>query len=446
MSKVQNQWTESATRAVASPTQWQDVQPILAEANRKLTALQSLEPFFIDLSLRENSVGSTIGQTLAEKIAIFPQLRAFGFQNILIGTLDYALPDEPEVDDDFMVYLRDNNIDRTGCYAFTDIGLLNDAGVFIPSPSQAKLPVYGVPNSLHEIYLSDAGMSGLYDIETLKRSVVASIAWCMANMTGDNGGPPKIIINVVDGCDAWAQNPERTFEVMQLLAQQPIYGVSLEDDRGTYIPFQVGAYVALARAALPSPLKLLVHMHAGGGFENASVIEALINGADGVWGGLPKRAAIIGHGSLGELIANLVRLGNTSMTQYQVPNLVPFANRLQNMDDNEANLPDTPMLGANAYRVTLDFFRQVPGRFMDLPPEVIGAQSGYRVCPLVSGPTVLAGRLSEVLGEPPSNFPTSVTEQMVRLMRRDLRAGNKIVYDDPTQLVALYQRALATKG
>ncbi|WVM89423.1 hypothetical protein UMZ34_01870 [Halopseudomonas pachastrellae] len=33
-------------------------------------------------------------------------------------------------------------------------------------------------------------------------------------------------------------------------------------------------------------------MHAGVGFENASVLEAVLNGADGAWGGLPKRAAI----------------------------------------------------------------------------------------------------------------------------------------------------------
>ena len=86
----------------------------------------------------------------------------------------------------------------------------------------------------------------------------------------------------MDGCDAFAQNPEGTLKVLNLLASQPIEGVSLEDDRGTYMPFQVGAFVAAARAMLPAPLKLLVHMHTGGGFENASVIEALLQGADGV--------------------------------------------------------------------------------------------------------------------------------------------------------------------
>ena len=69
-----------------------------------------------------------------------PLLREFGFQNILLGTLDYAMPDELEVDDDFMMYLRDHGIDMTGGFAFTDIGLVDASGGFTPSPSMRKLP------------------------------------------------------------------------------------------------------------------------------------------------------------------------------------------------------------------------------------------------------------------------------------------------------------------
>tara|TARA_R110002111_G_scaffold19011_2_gene46606 strand:- start:2185 stop:2379 length:195 start_codon:yes stop_codon:yes gene_type:complete len=60
---------------------------------------------------------------------------------------------------------------------------------------------------------------------------------------------------------------------------------------------------------------------------------------------------------------------------------------------------------------------------------------------VVSDPDVIAGRLSEVTGRPSSVFSAEVLEQMVRLMRRELRAGERIVYDEPTQLMALYQRA-----
>lgn len=425
-----------------SPDTLTQAHAILAGAQEKIDRLRNIQPYLIDLSLRENPVGARIGQTLADKLAILPRLREFGFRNILLGTLDYAMPDELEVDDDFMMYLRDHQADMNGCFAFTDIGIATADGTFTPSPSQRKLQAYGVPNTLHEIYLSKAGMAGQYDVETLRRSLPASIAWLNANIRGDDGGKPRILINIVDGCDAFAEDPDTACSILSLLAEQAIEGISIEDDRGTYLPFQVGAFVAVARSFLPPPLKLLVHMHAGGGFENASVIEALLSGADGAWGGLPKRAAIIGHASLGELIANLVRVGNPHMqASYRVDQLLQLATRLQVLDEEEPVPDDLPILGNNAYRLPLSFFRQQAGRFMDLPPEAIGGAYRYRICPVVSDAAVIAGRLAEVTGQAAESFPEDVLDRMIRLMRRDLRAGKRIAYDEPEQLLQLFARA-----
>lgn len=426
-----------------SPSQAALVHAILAGAQDKVDTLRRIQPYLIDLSLRENPVGARIGQTLEDKLDILPRLRAFGFRNILLGTLDYAMPDEPEVDDDFMIYLRDHQIDMSGCFAFTDIGIAQADGLFTPSPSQLKLQAYGVPNTLHEIYLSKAGMAGQYDLATLRRSLPASIQWLNDNIRGDGGNKPRILINIVDGCDAFAEDPDTVFSILSLLAGQPIEGVSLEDDRGTYLPLQVGAYVAATRVFLPPPLKILVHVHAGAGFENASVIEALLNGADGAWGGLPKRAAIIGHASLGELIANLVRVGNVHMQDYRLDQLLPLATGLQVQDENEPVPDDLPILGHHAYRLPLSFFRQQAGRFMDLAPEAIGGEYRYRICPVVSDPAVIAGRLAEVTGRPAETFPDEVLQQMIRLMRRDLRAGKRIIYNDPKPLMELLARASA---
>jgi hypothetical protein len=418
----------------------ENARAVLAAARKKVDRLRSIEPYLIDLSLRENAFGSRVGQTLQDKLSILPRLREFGFANILLGTLDYAMPEELEVDDDFMMYLRDHRIDTTGGFAFTDIGILPRGGTFTPSPSMVKMQKYEVPNTLHEIYVSREGMGPLYDFETLKRSLPASIAWLLQHCRGDHGKKPRILINIVDGCDAFAENMDMVGEILSLVASMPIEGVSIEDDRGTFMPFQVGAYVAAARGYLPEPLKLMVHMHSGAGFENASLIEALLEGADGVWGGLPKRAAIIGHGSLGELIANLLRVGN-SMDAYKVETLLPLATSLQQLDDMSCTIPeDLPILGSNAYRMTLEFFRQTD-RFMDLPAKAIGGVDGYRVGPLGSDAPILAGRLAEVTKRAPETFDHDVLQQMVRLMRRELRAGQRIVYDDPRQLLSLYARA-----
>lgn len=420
-------------------------QAAVAAARVKLARLAAVEPYFIDLSLRENVFGSNIGQTLQDKLQILPKLRQFGFQNILLGTLDYALETEREVDDDFMEYLRDNHIDMTGGFAFTDVGLVDQSGGFTPSLSMQKLASYGVPNTLHEIYLSPQGIATQkYTLEQLPQILPSTVAWLHANVRGDGGGKPRILVNIVDGCDAFMENLDAIAPILSLLATLDIEGISIEDDRGTYMPFQVGAVVAAARSLVPAPKKILVHMHSGGGFENGSLVEALLNGADGAWGGLPKRAAIIGHASLGELIANLVRAGNPSMAaRYDVAHLLPLATSLQELDSQSPVPDDEPILGRNAYRLTMDFFRQTTTRAMDLPPEAIGGTYGYRVCPLAADVIVLAGRLSEVTGNPPSTYDRNVLEMMIRLMRRDLRAGIKTDYDVPATLLTLYQRARA---
>jgi len=264
------------------------------------------------------------------------------------------------------------------------------------------------------------------------------------NITGEDGGAPRIFINIVDGCDAFAEASDATFEIMELLAGLPIEGVTMEDDRGTYMPFQVGAYVAAARAILPPSMKLLMHIHSGAGFENASMIEALLNGADGAWGGLPKRAAVIGHASLGELLANLVRTGNTQVANtYRIDELLPLATQLQVLDEAGPVPDDLPIFGRNAYRLSLGAFRQRPDRFMDLPPDRIGGEYRYRICPVVSDGEAVRGRLAEVSGRPPEVYGDEVITMMIRLMRRELRGGLRIDYDEPEQVMALYGRALA---
>lgn len=416
---------------------------VLAEAQAKLARLASIQPFLIDLSLRENPVGSGVGQTLEEKVELLPRLREFGFRHISLGTLDYSAPGELEVDDDFMRFLRDTHADLHGCYAFTALGRVDDKGRFTPDPSQIKLRDYRVPNTVHEIYLSPFGMDGLYDLDTLKRSIPASVQWLLDNVKGEDGGKPRIFINIVDGCDAFSESPDDTFDVLELIGSLPIEGITMEDDRGTYLPFQVGAYVAAAREILPAPFKILVHIHAGAGFENASVIEALLQGADGVWGGLPKKAAVIGHASLGELLANLTRVGNPSVqADYRLDRLTPLVTELQVLDDEVPMPDDLPIFGHNAYRLPHSVFRQKGERFMDLPPERIGGRYRYRICPVLSDDECVRGRLAEVTGDKPEAYSDVVIKAMIRLMRRELRCGWRIDYDDPDHLIQLHQRAL----
>jgi len=399
----------------------------MARVDAKLARLRGLEPFLIDLSLRENPVGARVGQTLADKQQIVQQVHDFGFQHVLLGTLDYAIPDEPEVDDDFLAWVqRDARQFLANAWVFTEIGYDG------PSPSMIKWRDYEVPNTLLEIYLAETP----HALAETQAALDRSIDWILTTRPG-----AQILVNIVDGCDAFCLKLDDTVAILQQLAQRPVLGLSFEDDRGTFLPFQVGGYVEIARGILRPEQKILVHMHAGGGFENASLIEALLAGADGVWGGLPKRAAIIGHASLGELIANLARIGNP-MSAYRLDQLVPFVTTWQTRDDQAPVAEDDPVTGRNAYRTPIEFFAQtdVPTRAQTLPAARVGAQQRWRVCPVVSDPTAIQGRLREVL----RREPIDVFERMIRLMRQALRQGRRIAWDEPAALVALYQAAGGT--
>lgn len=400
---------------------------IQARVDDKLARLRSVEPFLIDLSLRENPVGARVGQTLADKQQIVQQVRDFGFQHVLLGTLDYSIPDEPEVDDDFLTWVRDSAPQHlSNAWVFTEIGYGG------PSRSMEKYVEYRVPNTLLEIYLSETPHS----LAETQQALAESIAWIKARRSD-----ALILVNIVDGCDAFFLKPDDVYAVLRQIAGSDVLGLSFEDDRGTFLPFQVGGFVEIARAFLRGDQKILVHMHTGAGMENASLIEALLAGADGVWGGLPKRAAIIGHASLGELIANLARIGNP-MRAYRLEQLVPFVTTWQTRDDQHQVAEDDPVTGRNAYRTPLEFFAQtaVATRAQTLPPERVGATQRWRVCPVVSDATAIQGRLREVL----RREPVDVFTQMIRLMRQALRQGRRIAWDEPDALVALYQAAGGT--
>jgi isopropylmalate/homocitrate/citramalate synthase len=295
---------------------------------------------------------------------------------------------------------------------------------------------YAIPNTMHEIYLMDPTSAN--HAEVLDR-VACSVQWLRQNVTGDHGGAPRIYLNVVDLMDAFFADRTWCFQMLDLLAELGVDAVSFEDGRGSYFPFQVGAMVKAMKALLKPEQKVLFHAHAGNGMENAAVLEALLEGADGYWAGMEKESSTIGHASMGELVANLVRAGNEQMAaRYQVGQLLPICHAMHQINNEDAP-PDTwPIQGANAYRQMLSGFDQVATRAMDLAPTSIGGTYTFRISPDGSDAPVLQGRVREVMGiEIDQDFAT----RMILLMRQDLCDGIRLRYDDPDQLRLLFQRA-----
>lgn len=414
-----------------------NINSIVESTQESVHKLQHISPYLIDASLRETAVGSTVGQTLAQKIEIFRKLREFGFERIIVGALNYQYPDVLQVDDDFMLYLKTNEIDGTGCFCLTDIGTLKD-DVFSPSPSQIKMVEYGVSNTLHEIYLSSdhQGLDAKHIVETLK----ASIAWLRENVTSSKNYKKEILINIVDGCEAFSQNLPVVVEVLRHLAVLDIDGVSIEDDRGTHYPFQIEGYIKIARSILPSHMNLLVHFHASSGMENAATLSALLHGANGAWGGLSKSGGVSGHASLAELLGNLLRIKNIHIKKYKVDSLIPTVREIEALSSIWET--SAPIYGKNSYALNLTYFEQSNDRYMDLPPSSVGSTYEYKVCPVMSDAKVIANRLKSCTTIDQSLLTPHVLKMMICIMRGTLREGKLIDYNQPEELLGLVNRAL----
>ena len=422
------------TTPIADPRAVAEAQFAAAEAKRN--QLANLNPVLLDVSLREPCFSSYLGHTLQNKLDLLPLVTRFGIADKVIATLDFQDPVWPQVENDFCAYLQAHQYDMTGCFALTAVGAIDSSGAFVPDQSMEKLQQYGIPNTMNEIYLlGDASSDHLQ----VKQRIAMSVDWLRQNIVGDKGGAPRIYINVVDLIDAFFADRNWCCEVLQLLSELKVNAVSFEDDRGTFFPFQVAAMVGAMKAYLRADQLVLFHCHSGNGMENASVIDALLAGADGYWAGLEKESSTIGHASMGELIANLARAGNQIVTQkYAVNQLLPICQAMHKINSDEDEEPQTwPIQGSNAYRQMLTDFDQTPGRAMDLPPEVIGGSYTYRISPVGSDAKVIMGRVQELLA---MQIDEAWATRMILRMRQELRDGVRTRYDDKEPLSELVAR------
>ncbi len=416
---------------------------IREDIHAKMSRLRDLDPCILDMSFREAALSSRYGHTLADKIELFELAREFGFTDF--GLSNFY--DFPSVTDQFLDYLIENDIPLDRFLVTVAVEPGDGSNAIARSPAVVRTEEAGIPNVilLVEIRPGTVELSGR-DRDEMLRDIDRYIRHYRAQLPPETERQGRIYVRIADIFDAFDDDPAYVAQALKLLGASPITGILYEDVRGSRFTFESNALVRLMRRYLPPPRKILAHPHSGNGMEDAATIEAVLEGADGVWAGFTPQAAQGGHGSALMFLTNLVRAGNPHVERlYRLEKLVETARRMWQVHDRHDIEPNQPVVGERAYRYVDRYFEQgdLP---CDLDPELIGAEVGYEIMPAWA-PTYVIGKRLEELGYEPELYQNRTLLHRVRaLINETQMEGRHVRFDDPEELAAVVERAREEVG
>ena len=416
---------------------------IREDIHAKMSRLRDLDPCILDMSFREAALSSRYGHTLADKIELYELAREFGFTDF--GLSNFY--DFPSVTDQFLDYLIENDIPLDRFLVTVAVEPGDGSNAIARSPAVVRTEEAGIPNVilLVEIRPCTVELSGR-DRDEMLRDIDRYIRHYRARLPPETERQGRIYVRIADIFDAFDDDPAYVVQALKLLGASPITGILYEDVRGSRFTFESNALVRLMRRYLPPPRKILAHPHSGNGMEDAATIEAVLEGADGVWAGFTPQAAQGGHGSALMFLTNLVRAGNPHVERlYRLEKLVETARRMWQVHDRHDIEPNQPVVGERAYRYVDRYFEQgdLP---CDLDPELIGAEVGYEIMPAWA-PTYVIGKRLEELGYEPELYENRTLLHRVRaLINETQMEGRHVRFDDPDELAAVVERAREEVG
>ena len=406
--------------------------------DQKMERLHNVVPCILDMSAREATLSSHYGHTLQDKIELFELARDFGLSDI--GLSNFF--DFPSVTDQFLDYLVENQISLDGFLVTIAVEPVIDDQAIPMGPAARRTVQYGIPNVILLVEISPSVISGMgRKGKDALHDLSAHVHHYRQQLPAETERQGRIYIRIGDAFDAFDEDPEFVLQVFKLLGDLPITGILFEDVRGTRFTFESNELIKLMRHYNPEPRKILAHPHSGNGMEDATTVEAVLAGADGVWSGFTPQAAQGGHGSVLMFVTNLARARNQHVVQqFDMKRLILTAERMWEIHDHHGIPPNTPVVGARAYRYVDQLFEQTD-RPCDLDPTLVGIEPGYQVTPSWAPPFVIGRRLEE-LGYGPDVTNNRQLLTMIRAcMNAELMEGSQVPFDEADHLAPLVEKA-----
>ncbi|XP_033630720.1 uncharacterized protein LOC117292690 [Asterias rubens] len=414
--------------------------------------LRNLDLVVVDNSLRESTVAQLRGHTLQNKWKIYEEVKKCGFNYTIVASFSHMT----RVDDVFVQELcAKEKQNRSGLLSFSELvdGSVvmkkgKDHQVDIPDEYLTAVPIglqklksYGVPNAIIEIDLND----GVYNFNLAKfplegfcHLLETRIKWCHKNLDPNS----QVFVNIRDLAEIMPKDPERVFQVVAFLAKLPTEirpaGVLFEEPEGKTLPEECGAWTKYIRQVMKDNGwngHLLVHIHERYGFTEASVMQSLMNGANGIWASVCTEGAFMGHASTCGTIMNLVRFGNTKvLKKFNCKYLRKAAINVTRLTTGKDPAPKQPFYGGRA----LDYVFSMTCSQFDLA-DFFGEKPLIRISTLASDKMICA-QLENYFGKDEA-FTIEQAHKMKAVMLEDLQANRKEEYMSAVGLAVLFDRA-----
>jgi hypothetical protein len=327
--------------------------PQAHDLQRRQDRLRTFRFFVLDNSLRETTVAATRGHTLADKRRIMELVRGCGpgMADTIVGTFWGT----HQVDDVF----ASEAVQQHGpahLFAFSEVSDRVIGG--IPDETlplgMSKCHRYGIEHIIIECDINckqtNWAMIGVPGYCALIRR---RLEWVHTYLAAG----ARVFINYRDFPEAVQVVTARLAEITVYLAGLPPSlrpeGLVFEDPSGESMPSTLAAQVAMVRGVMDSHGwaggHFLVHVHAAYGLSEAVVLECLAAGATGVWCGICREGAGVGHACSLVTLTNLARLGNVWVKQdYNLPALRQAAIEVTRIVTGSEPHPTTEVYGSRA--------------------------------------------------------------------------------------------------
>jgi len=410
----------------------------VAKRLEKYQVLRDLDIFVLDNSIRESTVGQLRGHTLESKWQIYDEVKKMGFGHTIVASFSHMT----RVDDVFIQQLKERGEDPEGLWAFSEItekikrGVPNTEAVPV---GIRKLKLAGLYNVIFEVDLGD----GVYNFDKFSVHQMCHllekwIDWCLEHLSPK----AKTFFSFRDLPDVMPDHPERPLEVVSFLANLPEkkrpFGMMFEEPRGKSLPEECGAWAKYIRRCMDENHwkgHLLVHVHEKFGYCDATALQVLMDGADGIWASVCAEGASMGNAPSAVTLMNLIRLGNKKvLKKFNCSYLRKAAINVTRISTGKDPHIKQPVFGARA----VDFVFDLKPEEFDLA-SFFGQKAPVRITTMASK-EMIQTHLVDSFGED-EQFTLEIGEKMKALILEDLRSGRREEYMSPVGIALLFDRA-----